>query len=477
MCAIVGALLNRIDCREKALLAENILLYIMLASRARGRDGFGWHMLYQTSEDKWTDFLKDVTRTQHGVQLPILSELNQTLEGAAFIANFRAEPTTEFVKDKRKDDQQPYSNGAWSIVHNGTIANDKELRTFEVGTNIDSASIVEAVSLQGQVFEDHESVYAVFRNTVEQLIGSYAILATHEQFTDQMLVAANYRPVWYIKTDVGVFFASSKEYFPEQYDPIALEPYTTARFYYDNTWYPSQLCKEYFIESHTLYPKLEHKPRALVVASGGMDSTVAAAKCLRDGYEVELIHFVYGCRAQDKEQVAIKQIAKELGVKVTFFPLDIYDPKDSRLFDQDSEIAGGEEGSEFAHEWVPARNLVMLSVATAYAEANKFDYIVLGNNMEEAGAYPDNEPEFIRRFNALLPFAVGANKRVEVLMPVGDLMKHEIVALGHAVNAPLHLTWSCYKNGSLHCGKCGPCYMRRTAFEINGLKEVINYEE
>ena len=117
----------------------------------------------------------------------------------------------------------------------------------------------------------------------------------------------------------------------------------------------------------------------------------------------------------------------------------------------------------------------MLSIATAYAESNGFDYIVLGNNLEEAGSYPDNEPEFIRRFNEILPFAVGDGKKVRVLMPVGDLMKHEIVALGKEVNAPMHLTWSCYKNEKLHCGKCGPCFMRMTAFEINDFNEVIEY--
>jgi len=118
---------------------------------------------------------------------------------------------------------------------------------------------------------------------------------------------------------------------------------------------------------------------------------------------------------------------------------------------------------------------VMLALATAFAEARGINTIALGNNLEEAGAYPDNEPEFINRFNGMLPFAVGDGKRVRVIMPVGNLMKHEIVALGHTNGAPLHLTWSCYRAGSIHCGTCGPCYMRRTAFEINKLPEVIQY--
>lgn len=472
MCAIVGALLHSINSEQKARFAEDTLLHIMQQSRARGRDGFGWKVTYDMEDQqKWGDFLKDVTRCEiGGIQLPVISQLGQTIYNMNLISNFRAEPTTEFVLNKRKEDQQPYSQLCWSIVHNGTIANDKQLRTYEVDTQIDSAAIVEALSVQGQLFEDADMPYAVFRTTVQNLIGSYAILATHEQYADQVLVAANYRPVWYAVTDVGVFFASAKEYFPEGLTPIALEPYSTARFRYDES------C-ELVIERHSLYKESEDKPKALVVASGGLDSTVAAAQCIKEGYDVELIHFTYGCRAEEHEAEAIRNIASALGVKLTFFPINIYSPEDSRLFDMDSNIAGGEEGAEFAHEWVPARNLVMLSVATAFAEARGFEYIVLGNNLEEAGAYPDNEPEFIRRFNELLPFAVGDGKRVRVLMPVGDLMKHEIVALGHANGAPLHLTWSCYKNGHKHCGKCGPCFMRRTAFDINNLEEVIEYEE
>jgi 7-cyano-7-deazaguanine synthase len=157
------------------------------------------------------------------------------------------------------------------------------------------------------------------------------------------------------------------------------------------------------------------------------------------------------------------------------FPLPIYQKGDSPLLDADSKIAGGEAGAEFAHEWVPARNLLLLSVATAFAEARGISTIVLGNNLEEAGAYPDNEPEFIAKFNDMLPFAVGDGKRMNVIMPVGNMMKHEIVELGNRIGAPMHLTWSCYRALELHCGTCGPCYMRRKAFEINKLDEVISY--
>ena len=194
------------------------------------------------------------------------------------------------------------------------------------------------------------------------------------------------------------------------------------------------------------------------------------------GLEVSMIHFQYGSRAEAPEVRAVQAVSERMGWPLTLFPLPVYKPGDSPLLDHNSAVAGGEAGAEFAHEWVPARNLLLLSVATAYAEAHGFTHLILGNNLEEAGAYPDNEPEFIDKFNDLLPFAVGDGKSMEVDMPVGNMMKHEIVALGKSIDAPLDLTWSCYRAGELHCGTCGPCYMRRTAFEINNLPEVIQYD-
>ena len=214
------------------------------------------------------------------------------------------------------------------------------------------------------------------------------------------------------------------------------------------------------------------------MCSGGLDSVVSAAYAQRElGLDIHLIHFMYGSRAEGPEVKAVQAVAQALGAEITLFPLPVYRKEDSPLLDPDSKVAGGEEGAEFAHEWVPARNLLLLSVATAFAEARGMETIVLGNNLEEAGAYPDNEPEFIAKFNDLLPFAVGDGRRMRVIMPVGNMMKHEIVVLGAEIDAPMHLTWSCYRAGELHCGKCGPCFMRRTAFDINGLEEVIQYKE
>jgi 7-cyano-7-deazaguanine synthase len=473
MCAILGALLlnNRGQRRDDA---ERYLREMWHWSHERGRDGRGF---VQLSDDAHPYRRRDVRRGEQELDHNLLSD--RPSDRVAWIANLRAEPTTEYVAEKRADDQQPYSHSGWHIVHNGTVANDQELRSgprskYKVDTTIDSAAIVEQLAR----FQfapntkikngDFRESFVAFDQVVRKLKGSFAILAVHESEPDMIFVAANYRPIWYCITHVGMFFASSRDYLPGGWPRVMVEPYTVSCFRLRDDGGP-EWCG---------LPLLEQPEprRALVVCSGGLDSTVAAAWALRNFDEVELAHFLYGSRAEGPESDRVMKIAERLGVGVKFFPMrHLYDPEDSPLLQADSKIAGGEAGAEFAHEWVPARNLVMLAVATAYAEAKGYDTLVLGNNLEEAGAYPDNEPEFIAKFNDLLPFAVGDGKRVRVAMPVGNLMKHEIVELGKQLEAPLDLTWSCYRAGEVHCGTCGPCFMRRTAFKINGFDEVIEY--
>jgi 7-cyano-7-deazaguanine synthase len=133
----------------------------------------------------------------------------------------------------------------------------------------------------------------------------------------------------------------------------------------------------------------------------------------------------------------------------------------------------GIEGTEYANDWVSARNLLMLSILTAYAETNDYGYIAFGGNGEESQSFPDNEQEFGRRFNAILPFAVQNGVKIELLQPLATLFKHEIVKLGTELGVPYDLTWSCYSDQDTHCGHCGPCYMRKIAFERNGLKDPV----
>ena len=455
MCAVIGAIVWNLT-EETRSDANALLAYMLHTSVERGRDGVGFDVITPPGVYEYRDPRPWAQRTDRIERL-----LDDTVTDAVVIGNLRAEPTTEYVEHKSPNDQQPYSARQWRVVHNGTIANDKELRSGLVPTAIDSAAIPELLAREASDFWS-------FVEAVRKLKGSYAIIANQNAEPDCLYVAVNYRPVWYIETPYGMFFVSARQYLPEELNPRMVDPYSALKVRKDPES-PAANVIRYSLHNPAV------KQRALVVCSGGLDSTVAAAQCVRLGMYTELIHFMYGSRAEGPEVVAVQAIGAALGVKVTLFPLPVYKKGDSPLLDPDSKVAGGEAGAEYAYEWVPARNLLLLSVATAYAEANGFNTVVLGNNLEEAGAYPDNEPEFIARFNDMLPFAVGDGKRVRVIMPVGNMMKHEIVKLGHELAAPMHLTWSCYRAGALHCGTCGPCYMRRTAFHINNLPEVIDY--
>lgn len=462
MCSILGALTHAIYMPEQRREVNNVLRHIWVQSHRRGRDGRGYISLMPTAGVDSDVDIYHLHDSKRALEAPDNSEpaMGVLTRRLNMIGNLRAEPTTEFVLRKRDLDQQPYSMGGWNIVHNGTIANDKELRTYEYPSDIDSAAIVEVLDKRAPTFQN-------FVDGVRKLKGSFAILASHADDPSHIYVAANYRPVWYARTHLGVFFASSRDFFPGYMRPEMLSPYSAAKFSAAGV-----------AASESLRTPVAAHRRALVVCSGGLDSVVSATWAQREmDMDIHLIHFLYGSRAEGPEVEAVKAVAQALDCPLTLFPLNVYSKGDSPLLDPDSKVAGGEAGAEFAHEWVPARNLLLLSVATAFAEARGIDTIVLGNNLEEAGAYPDNEPEFIARFNDMLPFAVGDGKRMEVVMPVGNMMKHEIVQLGHQLGAPLDKTWSCYRAGELHCGTCGPCYMRRKAFKINGLPEVIRYAD
>lgn len=455
MCAIIGALVwNHFG-------SDHILETIYQRSHQRGRDGRGVVRIGNHGIEYAYRESDRLVGTPNDLMLPPIRA-----KTSVALFNLRAEPTTEYVQNKTAKDQQPYTLGLWTIVHNGTIANDKELRTGELSTPIDSAAIVERLLFN----KDESDSWNTFKRTVLELKGSFAILAAHHLEPDTIYAATNYRPIWCIETHTGLYFASSRDYFPPGYPPRMLPPYSISKF-----WRTGDVT--HYSQVEVPRTRTPGPTRALVVCSGGLDSVVAATVAQRQlGYDVALLHFHYGSRVEEKETDAVAAVNMALGLGAAhYLRMTQYDPEDSPLMRKDDRIAGGEAGAEFAHEWVPARNLIMLAMATGYAEAKGFDKVILGNNLEEAGAYPDNEPEFIQRFNDLLPFAVADGKRVQVEMPVGNLMKHEIVALGHQVGAPMHLTWSCYRAGEKHCGTCGPCFMRRKAFEINNLPEVIEY--
>lgn len=468
MCSISGCLrMGESWTTEHDSVINNQIKKIMLLGQARGKDSFGYVRFkqpYMTKEVHYVGKPEDILSD------PTLDVISDTY---LLMNNNRAEPTTEFVNDKKETDVQPFrSDNVW-IVHNGTIANDKELiqkYDLNLDTRIDSAVIPWV--LEQSLDWTTETLLPLLQ---DELIGSYA-LAAYNTKLDKFLLAANYKPLslLYNKKQDVLYFSSLENYLVEDdYNRIFgdetlidVKPYTLLLI--------DRKTKK--IEQVSLYKKKEEKQKALICASAGMDSTVAATWAKEQGYEITLLHFEYQCRASKKEKECIQKIAEFLDAELVTIKTDFF--KDvlgsSKLYGEE-KVSQNEKGAELAIEWVPARNLIFLSIAAGYAEAKDIDKIILGGNLEESGAFSDNELIFQKKFGELLPNALNLGCKVDVLTPVADLMKHDIVKLGLELKAPLHLTWSCYENGDLPCGVCAPCFMRRTAFKMNNQPEVIEY--
>lgn len=354
----------------------------------------------------------------------------------AILGAWRATPTTEVEFAPA----QPYGG----VVHNGTIANDRAL-----GNPIGS---VDSWVLQYVI--DRESAASVAKSLGEKIVGSYAIGVVSR---DRLFLAANYKPIYFFKQRGTVYFSSMERHLAPEMPwgsrPERLRPYSVLD------------C----LTGATAPIKRDGRGGTLVIASSGLDSTTAAYMLRDAGERVGLLHFAYGCNAGSAEHERIMLIAKHLGAPLAIMPIDYsHIGLGSPLFQHNALIANGADGAEYAHEWVPARNLLMIANAVAYAEANGYGAIALGNNLEEAGAYPDNEEEFTNLLNDALDYAVHSGGEVRLISPVGRMMKHEIVKEGLRLGVPYGLTWSCYRDGTVHCGACGPCFMRREAFRRNG---------
>lgn len=473
MCGLVGI----ISPSNAAIAAGPIL---RLAAEQRGRDYTG--IFVWDASHKGPPISQRTKGRPNDTDYPLLYGSGQLM-----LANLRAEPTTEALGPEVHSPEayvQPYQEGKWVIVHNGTVANDKAL-CREYGLPVDDILIdswvIAALLNKVNPAWDTSEVSSVINANIQ---GSYALLVAHMDHPMEIIAVTNFKPLYYGKSDHGnIVIASTPEAVtaggvanrnghlgrdvPAYAKP--LPPYSAALFR------PRDL-----VQVVAVGPRIASPRRVLAVCSGGLDSTVAAAYMKHEGYDVTLLHFKYKCRAEEREVYTVQQLAVEMGVDVMIVDLGTLFSAiigASPLTNSSDKIAAGEAGAEFAHEWVPARNLVMLSIATAIAEAKGYDMLTLGTNLEEGGAYPDNEPEFLRLFSHLLPYSTGPNNLVALSNPVGSMMKHEIVKLGDQVRAPINSTWSCYNPGERHCGQCGPCYMRKKAFAMAGITDTMEYED
>ena len=215
----------------------------------------------------------------------------------------------------------------------------------------------------------------------------------------------------------------------------------------------------------------------VVLISGGMDSCVTVAIAAQE-CELAMLHISYGQRTEKRELKAFNDIADFYGCRrrLTTSIAHLAQIGGSSLTDNSIEISQADlESKEIPTSYVPFRNSHLLSIATSWAEVIHAERIYIGAVAEDGSGYPDCRPEFYQAFNKVIELGTRPETRIKIFTPVIDMRKSEIVLKGAELGAPLHLSWSCYKNEDAACGLCDSCALRLRAFKEAGLKDPIDY--
>ena len=221
--------------------------------------------------------------------------------------------------------------------------------------------------------------------------------------------------------------------------------------------------------------------KAVILLSGGLDSTVCMACAKEAGYELYPISFDYHQRHSIELESAKKvaefyQVAQHIVIETNMNAIG-----GSALTDTSIDVPDGNiKSDEIPVTYVPARNLIFLSYALSYAEAIGAERILIGVNALDYSGYPDCRPAFIEQFQQVANYATKAtaadNKEILIETPLLHLSKKEIVELGTKLGAPLHVSHSCYRGGEKACGVCDSCQLRLKGFREAGIVDPVPYE-
>jgi 7-cyano-7-deazaguanine synthase len=217
---------------------------------------------------------------------------------------------------------------------------------------------------------------------------------------------------------------------------------------------------------------------AICLVSGGMDSCVTAAIANEENDELAFLHVSYGQRTEKREREAFAALADHFNVKSRLVISLEHLAKigGSSLTDNRIPITEADlSASGIPSSYVPFRNAHLLSAAVSWGEVINATSIYIGAVAEDSSGYPDCRPEFYDAFQNVLDIGTKPETRITIQTPVIAMRKSEIVRKGIELGAPLELTWSCYKESELACGKCDSCALRLRAFREAGVTDPIPY--
>ncbi len=237
----------------------------------------------------------------------------------------------------------------------------------------------------------------------------------------------------------------------------------------------SQLVFSYF---NRIIMEKSKRNIAVVALSGGMDSCVTTAIAAHN-YDLTLLHINYGQRTEKRELNAFNDIADfyKVDKRLIIDHTHLAEIGGSSLTDISLEVRQADlSDKNIPSSYVPFRNGNILSACTSWAEVLGAEKIFIGAVYEDSSGYPDCRPEFFKAFEKVIDLGTKPETIIKIETPVINFSKSEIVKKGLELGAPLHLTWSCYKNEDEACGECDSCALRLRGFQQAGVEDPIKYK-
>ncbi|MBC8044779.1 MAG: 7-cyano-7-deazaguanine synthase QueC [Rhizobacter sp.] len=218
--------------------------------------------------------------------------------------------------------------------------------------------------------------------------------------------------------------------------------------------------------------------KAIVLLSGGMDSLVSTAIARHQGIDLAALHLNYGQRTEARELAAFTAIADhyQIAARLVVDATHLSKIGGSSLTDKTISVSKADLWNEdIPSSYVPFRNANILAMAVSWAEVIGATKIFIGAVEEDSSGYPDCRKEFYDAYNQVIRLGTKPSTDIEIITPVIEMKKHQIIEVGITLGAPFELSWSCYERSDRACGVCDSCALRLRAFEQTGLRDPIEY--